>query len=76
MPAVGVGQRGPRTCGGGAAGGHSGDGECVVTRVGMAGERAVAAVGEHAAAAAEVRDAAGPKERARSGGGTSERVRE
>jgi hypothetical protein len=31
-------------------------------------------VGERAAAAAEVRDAAGPKERACSGGGTSERV--
>jgi len=26
MPAVAVGQRGPRACGGGAAGGHSGDG--------------------------------------------------
>jgi hypothetical protein len=28
MPAVAVGQRGPRACGGGAAGGHSGDGGC------------------------------------------------
>jgi len=80
MPAVGVGQREPCACAGGAAGGHSGDGKWATTIVGTAGERAggraAATVGERAAAAAEVRDAAGPKERARSGGGTSERVRD
>ena len=84
MPTVGVGQRGPRACGGGAAVGTASgggvergrDGEWAATTVGTAVERATAIVGEHAAAAAEVRDAAGPKEQARSGGGMRERVRE